>query len=211
MSEVEIVDGQTVRIVFDASKCIHARQCVLARPDVFVPNVQGQWIHPDRATPAEIAELAHNCPSGAITYKSLDGGADETAPRVNRVAIRENGPLAVHADIHLGGQSVWRATLCRCGASANKPWCDGSHKAAGFEATGEPASATVPAPAERDGPLTINPLKDGPLVFEGNVEIVSGTGRTIERTAKAALCRCGHSANKPFCDGAHVKAGFTTD
>jgi CDGSH-type Zn-finger protein/uncharacterized Fe-S cluster protein YjdI len=208
MSEVETVDGQAVRIIFDASKCIHARQCVLARPDVFVPNVQGQWIHPDRATPEEIAALAHNCPSGAIAYQRLDGGANETAPRVNLVAIRENGPLAIHADIHLSGQSVWRATLCRCGASANKPWCDGSHKAAGFVATGEPASTTLAGPVERDGRLAIDVLKDGPLILEGNVEIISGTGRTIQRTAKAALCRCGHSDKKPFCDGSHVTAGF---
>ena len=47
-------------------RCIHSRHCVLDRPDVFVPNVKGAWIHPERATPEEVLELAHNCPSGAI-------------------------------------------------------------------------------------------------------------------------------------------------
>lgn len=55
---------------FDGSRCIHSRHCVLDRPDVFVPNVRGEWIHPDHATPDEVVELAHNCPSGAI---SCDG------------------------------------------------------------------------------------------------------------------------------------------
>lgn len=51
MSGIEIVDGKKVRIIFDAKKCIHSRGCVLSRPDVFVPNVQGEWIHPDAAAP----------------------------------------------------------------------------------------------------------------------------------------------------------------
>jgi CDGSH-type Zn-finger protein/uncharacterized Fe-S cluster protein YjdI len=208
MSDLETVDGRAVRIIFDAAKCIHARQCVLARPDVFVPNVPGEWIHPDRASPEEIAELAHNCPSGAITYQRLDGGPNETAPLVNVVRVRESGPLAFHADIRLETAREWRATLCRCGASANKPWCDGSHKAVGFGASGEPASGQIATLGARDGPLNIVPLKDGPLACDGNIEIVSGTGRTIQRATKAALCRCGHSDTKPFCDGSHVKAGF---
>jgi len=62
--KVEEVRGKRAVIRFEAGKCIHSRHCVLGRLDVFVPNVQGEWIHPDRATPEEIAELAHNCPSG---------------------------------------------------------------------------------------------------------------------------------------------------
>jgi len=53
---------------------------VLGRPDVFVPDVEGAWLHPERATPDEIAELAHNCPSGAIQYQRLDGGPAEAPP-----------------------------------------------------------------------------------------------------------------------------------
>jgi uncharacterized Fe-S cluster protein YjdI len=77
---VEEVRGQRAVIRFEAQKCIHSRHCVLDRPDVFVPNVEGEWIHPDRATPEEIAELAHNCPSGAIQYDRIDGGAGESGP-----------------------------------------------------------------------------------------------------------------------------------
>ena len=93
--EIEDVRGREVVIRFAGRKCIHSRNCVLGRPDVFVPNVAGEWIHPDRATPEEVAALAANCPSGAITYERLDGSVGERAPIVNVVQIRENGPPAL--------------------------------------------------------------------------------------------------------------------
>lgn len=208
--DVEEVRGKHLVIRFEGKRCIHARNCVLGRPDVFVPNVQGEWIHPDAATPESVAILAHTCPSGAIQYERLDGGDPEPAPKVNLVRIRENGPLAVHADMRIGGQRVgYRATLCRCGASQNKPFCDGSHTAAGFTATGEPAAVDSTALDQRDGELAIDPAPNGPLLVSGNVEIVSGTGHTLNRATKTALCRCGQSANKPYCDGTHRKVGFT--
>src|ERR1700742_266672 len=89
----------------------------------------------------DLVHIAKMCPSGAITYSRLDGGAEEAAPDVNELRLRENGPYAVHADVELDGHgALFRATLCRCGASKNKPFCDGSHNAIQFAATGEPAS-----------------------------------------------------------------------
>lgn len=202
------VDGTAIDIGFDGKKCIHARHCVLGRPDVFVPNAPGQWIHPDNAPADRIVHIAESCPSGAITYRRKDGGAAEAPPVVNTVRLRENGPLAVNAELEIAGETVLRATLCRCGASANKPYCDGSHKAAGFTATGEPDGKESEALAARNGPVKASPLPNGPLMLAGNLEIVSGTGRTLDRVTKAFLCRCGHSANKPYCDGSHKAAGF---
>src|SRR5689334_6110554 len=146
--DVEEAVGTGVTIRFEASKCIHSRGCVLGRPDVFVPNVQGEWIHPDAATVEEVAALAHSCPSGAITYLRRDGGPQEAAPVVDIVRVR------------------------------------------------------------RDGPPAITPREDGPLLVTGNLEVVSGTGRTVERCTKTALCRCGGSSNKPYCDGTHKTNGF---
>jgi CDGSH-type Zn-finger protein len=60
----------------------------------------------------------------------------------------------------------------------------------------------------RGGPLDIEPLQDGPLQVRGNLEITSGTGRVVSRLTQARLCRCGGSANKPFCDGTHARNGF---
>lgn len=208
--KVEEVRGQRAVIRFEAGKCIHSRNCVLGRPDVFVPNVQGEWIFPDRATPEEVAELAHNCPSGAIQYERLDGGPQETGPVVNTVHVRENGPLAFHAPLQNAGQPAgYRATLCRCGASRTKPYCDGSHAAAGFAATGEPATQESKPLAVRNGPLALTPLANGPLQAKGPLEIVSGTGRTLNKVEETYLCRCGASRTKPYCDGSHKAIGFT--
>jgi CDGSH-type Zn-finger protein/uncharacterized Fe-S cluster protein YjdI len=210
MSEkIEEVIGAEATIRFEAKKCIHSRHCVLGRPDVFVPNVAGAWIHPEAATPDEIAEIAHSCPSGAITYIRHDGRPQETPPKVNLVRVRENGPLAFHGELTIEGHgAALRATLCRCGKSANKPFCDSAHTREGFAATGEPATKDSQPLERRDGPLAITPREDGPLAITGSLEIVSGTGRTLDRRVKAALCRCGESANKPFCDGTHAKVGF---
>ena len=206
---IEVVRGRDFEIHFDGMRCIHSRNCVLDRPDVFVPNVKGEWIYPDKADDAGMAQLAHNCPSGAIRYVRVDGAAGERAPIVNTVRVRENGPLAFHAPLQIAGQDEgFRATLCRCGQSANKPYCDGSHSKAVFVATGEAAVQDSEALAVRDGPLAIALAPDGPLLVSGNLEVVTGTGHTINRVAKTALCRCGHSANKPYCDGSHKAAGF---
>ena len=160
----EVVRGKHALIRFEAKKCIHSRQCVLGRPDVFVPNVEGEWIHPDAATPDELLALAISCPSGAIEVERLDGNPGETPPKVNLARVRENGPLALHAEMTIAGHGPQlRATLCRCGASANKPFCDGSHTAAGFVATGEPATKPTEPLAVRNGPVDVKPLPNGPL------------------------------------------------
>ena len=206
---IEVVPGKAVTIRFDAGKCIHSRHCVLDRPDVFVPNIEGEWIRPDAATADEVAELAHNCPSGAIMYDRHDGQPQETPPKVNTVRVRENGPLAFHGELAIAGQPpAMRATLCRCGKSTHKPYCDGSHAAGGFAASGEPMTKASEALAQRAGAVTITPAANGPLLITGNLEIVSGTGRTIDRCGKTALCRCGGSSNKPFCDGSHKTTEF---
>ena len=205
----DVVRGSKVTIRFESKRCIHSRHCVLDRPDVFVPNVSGEWIHPDAATPDEIVELAHNCPSGAIAYERQDGGANEQPPLVNVVRVRENGPLAFHAPLVVGGAGIgMRATLCRCGASKNKPYCDSSHVAAGFSASGEPAPAESAPLSPRNGTLNIAPLPNGPLRVTGPLEVVSGTGHTVLKATETYFCRCGASAKKPHCDGSHARVGF---
>lgn len=208
----ESAKGRQVTIHFDASRCIHSRHCVLDHPDVFVPNVQGEWIHPDAAPVEEIVRVAKTCPSGAITYTRHDGGAPESAPLVNTVRVRENGPLAFNAPLTIrGGAAGFRATLCRCGASQAKPYCDGSHAKAGFTASGEPSVKPSEPLVQRAGALVIEPQKNGPLRVAGNLEVVSGTGRTVNRVAETWLCRCGQSQNKPYCDGSHRKVNFVAD
>jgi CDGSH-type Zn-finger protein len=109
------------------------------------------WLH-------EAAEIEHNLMCcylyAAFSLKrddtawstaerdAVDGGAGETAPPVNTLHVRENGPYAVRAALRIEGHAeapAYRATLCRCGHSRNKPFCDRSHVAAGFTADGVPA------------------------------------------------------------------------
>ncbi|MFO0745405.1 MAG: CDGSH iron-sulfur domain-containing protein [Myxococcota bacterium] len=202
---------------------------MLETPTVFLANVVGPWLHPETERAETIIAVAHRCPSGAITYRRKDGGPDEAAPPVNVLRVRENGPLALSADLLLdlpdavpdaaaaaathdapsAPRSIgFRATLCRCGQSQNKPFCDGAHNAARFVASGEPATQPSEPLARRDGPLVVRPTRNGPLHVRGNLELCTGTGRTVTRTTEAWLCRCGGSANKPFCDGTHAKNGF---
>ena len=207
--EVEVVAGRAIEVQFQARRCIHSRFCVTGAPAVFLANVQGPWIHPDAMPVERLVEVAHACPSGAIRYRRLDGAPDESAPPVNLASIREAGPYAFRGELRIGlVPAGYRVTLCRCGASKNKPYCDGSHHEIGFNASGEPASGDVASLGVRDGVLSIEPLPDGPLAIEGNLEITSGTGRVVARIRSGRLCRCGGSQNKPFCDGTHAKIGF---
>ena len=131
----------------------------------------------------------------------------------NRVKIRANGPLLCTGDIEVRAADghVWGKgediALCRCGASRNKPFCDGSHRETGFEDDGMVTGATSDEP-EGDGPLVITVHPDAMLVAKGAMTIVRADGSCAATRNKAAFCRCGHSANKPFCDGSHRAAGF---
>jgi CDGSH-type Zn-finger protein/uncharacterized Fe-S cluster protein YjdI len=208
---VETVEGQHLTLQFEAKRCIHARFCVTGAPTVFLANVQGAWIHPDAMDAERLADIAHACPSGAIRYQRKDGRPDEQAPAVNLVSVREAGPYAFRGPLVLDGQAIgYRATLCRCGASKNKPFCDGSHTAAGFAASGEPASTHTDMLPVRNGRIAIDPEPNGPLQVRGNVEVISGTGRVVARVTQARFCRCGVSNTKPFCDGSHARIGFNS-
>jgi CDGSH-type Zn-finger protein/uncharacterized Fe-S cluster protein YjdI len=206
---VEEIEAKDLTLLYEGKRCIHARFCVTYGPKVFLANVPGPWIHPDEMPVDALVEIAHACPSGAIRYRRKDGHADEQAPPVNLLSLREAGPYAVRADVVLDGKPLgYRATLCRCGASKNKQFCDQSHKEIGFNATGEPPSGKTDMLSERGGELAIDPERDGPYQVRGNLEILSGTGRVVARVQSARLCRCGHSNNKPFCDGSHARVGF---
>lgn len=206
---VQRIPGPAVDLIYNGQRCIHARHCVLGLPGVFKANVEGPWIDPAAASVEELVTVAHLCPSGAIGYRRHDGGAEEAAPPVNLVQLRENGPLGIRAQIVLDGEAIgMRAVLCRCGASRHKPYCDGSHNEIHFQASGEPVTVASDPLAERGGVLQVDAEINGPLAVTGNLEICCGTGRTINRVTSTRLCRCGGSANKPYCDGTHRRIGF---
>ena len=212
MSGIDEYRGERITVINDGKRCIHSRYCVLGLPNVFRPNVDGPWIEPDAATTEAAIVVITKCPSGALRYRPEGATAAECVPGVNTIRVMENGPLVVHAELSVGGDAAsHRATLCRCGKSFNKPYCDRMHVKAGFKATGECDSGEIETLAATGGPLRVTPTKNGPLQVEGALEICSASGRTIARTMETWLCRCGHSQNKPFCDGSHNSAGFTAE
>jgi len=106
------------------------------------------------------------------------------------------------------GKKIW---LCRCGQSANKPYCDSTHRKCGFS-DGARVSADYkikrPEPGTPGARLRLTPRRDGPVNCFGAMKIIAGDG-TEWIGDQANLCRCGQSANKPFCDGSHRNCGFT--
>ena len=56
--------------------------------------------------------------------------------------------------------------------------------------------------------IKIQAMPHGPLIVKGAVDILDSNGQLMKTAEQVALCRCGQSANKPFCDGMHRKAGF---
>lgn len=207
--EITTVEGKDLILSYNGQRCFHSRHCVLEASSVFLANVEGDWLLPDAMPSADLRGVCHNCPSGAITYEPKGSTPGEPVPEVNTVKLRENGPYAFRAVLKIDGKAEgFRAALCRCGASKNKPFCDGSHKLIGFHAAGEPDTRGSKPLEIRDGELVIEPEVDGPLQVSGNLEICSGTGRTIDRVTGARLCRCGGSSTKPFCDNTHLRIGF---
>ncbi len=211
MSKVHEYRGKSIAVTYDAKRCIHAAECVHGLPGVFDPKAR-PWVDPDGATAGELAGVVMKCPTGALQFERLDGGAAESVPAENTIAIAADGPLYAHGDVEVvDGEgavviSDTRVALCRCGASKVKPFCDGSHSEAGFSDPG-----AIPDPRLKEGDATTGPLKialakNGPLILDGPVTVTGGDDSCSG--ARGALCRCGASENKPFCDGAHARIGF---
>jgi CDGSH-type Zn-finger protein/uncharacterized Fe-S cluster protein YjdI len=214
MSDKQVFDypGSDIDVRWDRRLCIRIGECSGSAGNLFVGG-RDPWCIPDNTTKAELREICERCPSGALTYTDKDG-TPESAPAENTLTVSYNGPLFLHGELQIEGAredmpGLWfRAAVCRCGQSNIKPFCDNSHIAARFEdcgAVGERGSGVE----AQGGPVKVRPITDGPLVLEGNLRIRASSGRLAWEGTKTWLCRCGHSKNKPFCDGSHKAAGFT--
>ena len=207
-------DGEQVDVYWEGPLCIHIGECGKAQGELFVGGRQ-PWCQPDLTTVDETVEVVTRCPTGALTYLSKGGGPVETADEKNTATVVYNGPLYLRGDLRIQGVedlrgAKFRAALCRCGESKNKPFCDNSHEGAAFKDYGAVGTKGDGIESE-GGPLEIQALPNGPLLVSGNLVIVASSGREAWRGTSAALCRCGASSNKPFCDGSHKAAGFEAD
>ena len=132
----------------------------------------------------------------------------------NVAEVPPAGPLCLtgRIKVEVGGEIVADTddvALCRCGHSGNKPYCDGSHREVGFDDPGVIVGGRLVGGGEADAgdEVTIVCATDGPLLVRGPLKVVASDGGISEGT-KGALCRCGASSTKPFCDGSHRDAGF---
>jgi CDGSH-type Zn-finger protein/ferredoxin len=135
--------GARITVHFNERQCSGAGECARGLPSVFrdrdvVRIVLGKpWIQPDREDAERIVEVIRRCPSGALRYTRGDEpGPDHREPP--GILIRQNGPYEVRGKIPLR-TAFWHEgatrqiyALCRCGASKNKPFCDGSHRRTRF-------------------------------------------------------------------------------
>ena len=135
--------GRDIEVSFDLGQCIHIGECLRRMPGVFELR-RRPWITPDAGSADDVAALVERCPSGALQYRRLDGGPDEAGPEPATITPMRNGPLLVRGRVEVKHEDgtvevMPRATLCRCGQSQNKPFCDNSHLhlREGFRAPGE--------------------------------------------------------------------------
>jgi len=217
MSTVKIhrYEGEGIVVTYEARRCVHAARCTHGLPAVFDPN-RKPWVDAKAAPADAVARAVEGCPTGALQYERRDGGPQEAPAAKNTVQVAADGPLYLRGRVRVNdsdGQPVVRDTrvaLCRCGKSAIKPFCDGSHEKAGFREAGVVAKPQVQADPVKagDGALTVSCSKDGSLAVTGSFDLVNAKGGVVASGTAAWLCRCGGSASKPFCDGTHRKIGF---
>lgn len=207
-------DGDDIEVTYDIKRCIHAAKCVDGLPGVFNPD-RKPWIEPDEASAEAVADVIETCPTGALQYEMKKNDRIETAPSHNRIALQKDGPVYMYGDIevqdHEGNVVLndTRFAFCRCGASGNKPACDNSHKKIDFEADTNADESKLPDPSDENSQkLIIKLMQNGPAILEGTYTMESDSMEAKTSDKGVALCRCGASGTKPFCDGSHKAAGF---
>ena len=201
-------------VEYSVARCIHAAECVRGLPAVFDPK-RRPWIDPSRADAGAVTEVVQRCPTGALRARVR--GTDNEVPDAHAtLRVIADGPVHGRGPIRLtlpGGETVdeRRLALCRCGQSKNKPYCDNAHIAAEFRDAGALAEGKTKPAADTDANVVeIHGVPNGPLIVNGPVTVAGTDGRTAE-TTNCALCRCGASHTKPFCDGTHKKVGFSAE
>ena len=139
--KLESYRAKGITIHDNRSLCAHAGRCTDGLPLVFKYR-QEPWIDAAAGTMEEIIEVIRRCPSGALSY-TLDEAEEAVPPGTPSITVSKDGPYEVMGDIQLlaqtsgEGASTERYTLCRCGGSKNKPFCDGTHWSIGFKDGGE--------------------------------------------------------------------------
>lgn len=135
----------------------------------------------------------------------------------NNIYIRANGPLICKGRFILEMDQGSTAApdegffLCRCGVSHNKPYCDGSHKRVVFQDGAQFIDEKQEDIGESDDTVVLTIKPNAMIVAKGPLTLQSEDGTSLTTRYRAALCRCGMSNKKPFCDISHKKCGFISE
>lgn len=196
-------DRDELSVVWEAGRCIHTARCIQALPQVFDPEAR-PWIRLDAAGAEAVAAAVRACPTGALRYDARTV-PPEVPQQPTVVRVSPDGPLMLTGDVTVVGPDGvehrhTRVALCRCGATGNAPFCDNSHRAAGFR--GGPLSAREEQELG-DGPTRVEYGETGPYGVRGPTRVTSPAGAVLLAGEECWLCRCGRSGSKPFCDGSH--------
>lgn len=140
MAEREIIKKYKnggLNVVWKPKLCIHSEICVKTLPEVYNPN-EKPWIKAEQASIEDLKAQIAKCPSAALTYE-IDGEDEQVDTTMEtKVQVMANGPLLVHGDLEVAGtdgslaKKTRTTAFCRCGASQNKPYCDGTHNSVNF-------------------------------------------------------------------------------
>lgn len=129
--EKQYTNGE-ITVNWKPELCIHSTKCWKSLPRVFNPRAK-PWVNMEGAATEAIRETVLNCPSGALSLGEVATQIEAVSPQVEVCAL-PNGPLQVSGQVVVkneAGEMVVKTDktfLCRCGASANKPYCDGTHR-----------------------------------------------------------------------------------
>ncbi len=193
--------GKGITVYFNRSICAGAGTCVQGLPSVFKSGDGSNWIFPDNDTVAKVIERVVACPSGALAY-NLGQGVVTDERSVEKITIVKDGPYNVEAVTldksgHPTNGSDTKYSLCRCGHSKNKPFCDYSHAENGWH------EDEVLSPVAKDVTDTKSASGDFPMVADNKPVTV-----TLTQDQEEYFCTCGQAEGQPFCDGSHVGTSF---
>lgn len=132
-----------ITVVWQPDLCIHSAICAKNLPEVFNPKAR-PWVNVAGANSDKIMAQVKACPSGALSYYKNENKKEmQKENPVNKETtvceVMQNGPLIFHGNITVknpdGTETIKekKAAFCRCGASSNKPFCDGQHRKIEFK------------------------------------------------------------------------------
>jgi CDGSH-type Zn-finger protein len=187
----------------DASKA-YAKPLGWSDPESFLDDSQNS---PTLDSPA-VREPAETTDEKTLDRWFLEQRGNKKVPKrldvANELLVTTGGPLKMTGNItliHEDGtvENSNALTLCRCGASKHKPYCDDQHLEIEFFDSGAVSQLSDWMPVTRPQTVTVTAVKNGPLKFRGYLRIYNKRGQECI-TMNGALCRCGKSSKKPFCD-----------